>query len=929
MADFNEQEMRELVKQFEAFNRTLQSGSIFGDSTDKLVTALGVLGATLNSNNKSKRQEEKQIEEFKKRVNDSTSSTKKQTKATDEQTKATTTLTQEEQKRIEKIKESAKLTDEEIASRKKVLKDIDEYKRASRESLELNRASSTKYWESMNDSSMASQVLKDKFYNLAGDSKGLQGSLRLGAAAFEGITKSVTGYGKALYEGKRGAEVTAKAITDLVKPFMDLADSVGNILMVASILGGPLMFAAGLAIKGLSAVGTTALKYNEIAAQQNDKLFKSFNELSKAGITGAGGLTEVFSNLQRFGMTVAEIDNMIKILGENRENLSIISGFAAKGAKDFAAVAGDMYKSDIGKTFEKLGITQDQQQEGVMTFLTMQAKMGRLNLKNTEDVTKASAKYIEETEMLAELTGSTRKERQAANDAAMADDRFRAAQEHAIATGNEAKIQELANAKKIHDLLFAQGDKVGANAALQYGASGNATAAGAAFNLQYGGRNLIKGGAKSVDQLDMELVDAAQKSAKAFNGIIPYLDKGMVEGVQVTGAAKIADMAARKKTQRQVAEEAGFTGPNATADYLKAQQQAKAMAKDVGQNVEGNRAQQAAAMLEDSFVKKFNASATLHETATRNFATAVEKFGDIVGVDANGGTPSFNRTGPIASGTGSAMANAQQTVANPQSSKEEKLKAAQAAWRERQNEQAAVNGGSVTAKTRSISGQQKSSSSTSQPDESLDSVDISKLNVDSLLNFNGGISGNRRNFDSLDSSIKDRVLKAAVEYNQLTGKKILITSGARTKEEQQAVRGQRGSLAAEPGTSKHEKSMAVDIGNAGDPRVEQALLNQGLHNKAVAGEKWHFEKGRTGGLFSGPSTGYLIEAHDDEILLPANKGVSKQALGTASDALLGGRNEAQEKMVAILENMAEKYDTVINLLADGNDYSEKLVRSMS
>jgi predicted chitinase len=63
---------------------------------------------------------------------------------------------------------------------------------------------------------------------------------------------------------------------------------------------------------------------------------------------------------------------------------------------------------------------------------------------------------------------------------------------------------------------------------------------------------------------------------------------------------------------------------------------------------------------------------------------------------------------------------------------------------------------------------------------------------------------------------------------------------------------------------------------------------------------------RTGGIMSGPSTGYLVEMHGDEIIIPANDG----AQATQLQEMLGGIKE--EDISMLFEMMSKKLDAAIS-----------------
>lgn len=189
----------------------------------------------------------------------------------------------------------------------------------------------------------------------------------------------------------------------------------------------------------------------------------------------------------------------------------------------------------------------------------------------------------------------------------------------------------------------------------------------------------------------------------------------------------------------------------------------------------------------------------------------------------------------------------------------------------------------------------------------------------SLLDFAGGISGHKKNFDKLNGDLQHRVLKAAKEYKEATGRKLIINSAHRTPEEQDLVREQVGNLAAPRGTkSMHEEGLAVDIDGSRDPLVQKALINQGLKNVAVPGEPWHWQKFALGGIADRPS---IFGEAGPEAAVPLPDGRSIPV--TMND------NNMTKELLRAVRVLISKQDDMIEHLEETASHSKKLVRAAS
>jgi hypothetical protein len=117
---------------------------------------------------------------------------------------------------------------------------------------------------------------------------------------------------------------------------------------------------------------------------------------------------------------------------------------------------------------------------------------------------------------------------------------------------------------------------------------------------------------------------------------------------------------------------------------------------------------------------------------------------------------------------------------------------------------------------------------------------------------------------------------------------------------------------------------------AGSNIKNKAIANEILGKVKLGGEQYASVAGvsnqaRTGGIFRGPSTGYNVTLHGEEMVVPGQEGVSKQALGS-----MGGSNKKlQERLIPLLESFITKQNIAIDLLDNSNSNGKKLVNAMT
>jgi hypothetical protein len=252
--------------------------------------------------------------------------------------------------------------------------------------------------------------------------------------ALKGLGKSIASYNDAMIRGERGAKVAANSMGEL-------ADGIQTALNVLA------MFApGGLIVKGLL-VGTGMLvkgisEYGKAASQQADALFRAYKDLSKISAAGAG-LDDTFRNLQRIGLTTNQLDQFTAVLKKAGPDLLYFGSSMADGAREFSEVVGDLYKGPLGRDLEMLGLEFEDLASSAATYVTLQGRLGRLQMKTQEDLMRETYAYTRELDLLARLTGQSREEQEKTQRSLLEDERWTGFLEEAKASGQD--LGELQN----------------------------------------------------------------------------------------------------------------------------------------------------------------------------------------------------------------------------------------------------------------------------------------------------------------------------------------------------------------------------------------------------------------------------------------------------------------------------------------------------
>jgi hypothetical protein len=222
----------------------------------------------------------------------------------------------------------------------------------------------------------------------------------------QSLGRTATSLGSSLYKGEKG-----------VGQFGDAVESAATALQVL-ILAIP---GIGLAMKALAVtIGVVGKAFNA-AAKQGDALYKTYQDLGRAGATAADGITGVFRNMQNLGYGIEELDKMVQLVTQNSETLAKFSLTAADGTNAFAEgmarIQRDGQLRDLGKT------TDDINSAGA-AYIRQSVRAG-MSQKDIGDRLGAQTKaYVLELDRLQRLTGMSADALQKQQDEAMAEDAY-------------------------------------------------------------------------------------------------------------------------------------------------------------------------------------------------------------------------------------------------------------------------------------------------------------------------------------------------------------------------------------------------------------------------------------------------------------------------------------------------------------------------
>ena len=725
------------------------------------------------------------------------------------------------------------------------------------------------------------EKFQDKMYEMTGKSVGGAVVLQATIAAVTGMTKAFGAMSEAIWQGERGASVGAKGAKEFSDSVTKAAYGIGAALLILPL--GPVLKIVGVALAIAAAAMEGATKLTEMGAKLNDDLYKSYGTLSEKGLTTAKGMSGLYDSLHKVGLSAGEIEKFNKLLGENSKNLALFGGTAAIGVSKFEKVASAIAAptSKLNKEFLLMGINSDAQREHIMKYMTEEDRLGLAKGLSDEQQIAGAKKYIDNLDKLSMITGTNRKELEDARATVMANENLRAAifaAEQDRSEAGQARLAELKRAYEAAAMLQASGDTKGATGVAEYfagrGMTGKASAV--AYN-QFGGKGgLIEGIKKGADT--GELTTRAAKGYERQANMMADTGRfgGDTSGLMTAGFGHAQEFTKRSAEFQEQAAKQGLS----VGDYLDKLQEDKKNTKDktTQENAKVAQLQQETAMTLDGAAKKMDGAGLAMASAMKVFNESVELFGEAT---KKKGSPAGLPPGA--------------TIPTPPGPPPAK-------------------GGMTT-------------------NEALGTTSSD------LLTF-GSKSGSKGNFEALASSLKDKIIAAAQSFNMATGKKIAINSAKRDSADQQRLwdesvkagrpgKNEKGMPIGKPGTSKHERGMAVDIQNYNDPKAVAAMNKQGLF-QTVPKDPVHFEAAKTGAMFTGPSEGYFVQLHGKEFVgnedqLDAIKKLldkveesgllSDDSAGTISEDIDDDSSLIIEKFTTMLES---KTDELLDKIKFGN-----------
>lgn len=657
-------------------------------------------------------------------------------------------------------------------------------------------------------------------------------------------------YVKSLYSGSSALEALATSTQTATSSVAGLAKEFGIVGKIFGFIIEKLGFIAGQGISDLN------------------RAFKAYADVSRQGAAGARGITEFIEQAAKMGYSVDTLNQFSALMARNSEILSTFGSGVLDSVNKIADISNEFTTSGFRGELFAMGMRLEDVNEGITKYARLLSITGQQDRLRGDQLTSGAKAYIKELDLLTKLTGKNAETIQSEREARLQEERMLAAQlrseqEEAElrSQGREAEADMIKaqreNKQKLLDILPK-------NLATEFGAlfEGLITNPQMASLMQFlpeTTRYIQSGGRDMIEFSRLVNSELSKLTGKDGIGQSTALAQQFQQAFGVAFSDIVEAMRRTSRTMRGETVEAAKTAQKITDPLT-----------------------QAVAHLEDVFILVQQKLQDLVRKGIGPVTTEIGKFVSQMAEYNNspfmpvrvppypgGGPPP--RTAPSLPGTAvppTSTGQAQQTTPP--------------------GEAEAVSPGTYQPPG-TVAPSQPSRPTPPAPPATPAAPPQGQQSQSILDLFNfGPRSGQPANVALLESGFRDRVIKAAEIYKNLTDGKqrLTVNSAFRTREDQQRLydsatidpltgkRTLNGRPVAPPGNSDHERGRAIDLqqGAANDPKALAALRDAGLR-RPFANDDVHFTA-RYGRLTSGPLGGYRATLHGNEVVIPLSNGTT-------------------------------------------------------
>jgi hypothetical protein len=694
--------------------------------------------------------------------------------------------------------------------------------------------------------------------------------------ALTSLAGAATASGRAMLEGQKGATAFNSALGEL-----STAATAAGVALTFLIPGGP-------AVKALIAAVTVAtgslLKYTQAANKLADDLYKGYSGLAKSGAAAADGMTGLFEDAKKLGLSMGELGDLVNIIGANSKDMALFGQGVFAARRRLADVGRELeFNRD---QFIRMGLSMQDVTEATIGYMKQQRVAGNLNAQTAGQLADGARRYLIEQDALTKLTGMSVKEQEAAQEAIRSQERFAAKLEELRQQGRTKEAREL---EKTYLILQSQNKEAAQGFA---DISTNNVQTEAAQKSLMGTQGESMRVAQRISAGQMAAAEGAQRVARAHGETATRLGTtmGQIGTYNETFGDLAGDLRLRGLAEKDIAEVLAKIEEDRkrqAGDGAKVQD--KILDKQGTLIATQIKANEALERFVFAGVGPAQAAMIKLAEATLGGANALNKlFGITPPSEAVAGTRGGERSRTRRRQQAEERAALEQAPVRSRGGAREQQARRQAAAADQALEQAPVRSRNARRPQPQVTVPAASQAPAAPAAAPLGPGPGAPAGADDYVIF-GSNTGSREHFGKLLPSVQQAFLAMARDYNALNpGQKLRVNSAYRSPQEQAGVEATGGAPKAAPGRSLHQQGRAIDT------QSEQAsqLARSGL--LAQYGFKWGQSFGdpqhihmRDGGVIPATPGGVTVtaaEAGKNEAFVPLPDGktipVSLQGMDT-------------------------------------------------
>ena len=219
------------------------------------------------------------------------------------------------------------------------------------------------------------------------------------ANSIKSTAVGLTSFGKSLISGNGSFQPLTQVVTLVTKALGELA---GKIPLVGGAFKGMIQGAGQVA---------------NFMIEQFDRTYGVFEKLSDVGVVST--FSDLKEAAQGMNLSIADTE---EALNKHSKNLALFASSAIDGRKQFQGMA--TMSASVRTDFQKLGISSKEFNDMQLSYLNQQMRITGGQKQTIEQMTKGSEDYIKEIDLMAKLTGSSRKAIIAEREARLNDARY-------------------------------------------------------------------------------------------------------------------------------------------------------------------------------------------------------------------------------------------------------------------------------------------------------------------------------------------------------------------------------------------------------------------------------------------------------------------------------------------------------------------------